>query len=270
MTRPAPFAIMPAPAAQAGPGLSDRTLSPSQVSTFIDCQARWYYSRIAKLPEPATAAQAFGKAIHHVCRLILAARMDPDWQAKSALTAGEIGDCFRSTLKIELQEVEDIAGAADMLDEGLRIMAMFAGQIGPQLEPTGLEMWCAGEIGGVKVRGCADVLTADQVIDLKTSKANPHAISASYQLQLITYCMLSARRSARLVTMARTKVPSWNQHTLTLTPAHTQYAATMYSMAAEGMQSGLYLPNRGSNLCSRRNCAFWGECQKEYGGIVPE
>ena len=68
--------------------------------------------------------------------------------------------------------------------------------------------------------------------------------------------------------MARTKVPSWCQHSFTLRPVDLHYAATLYDMAAEGMQSGLYIPNRGSNLCSRKHCAFWRECTAEYGGSV--
>jgi hypothetical protein len=31
-----------------------------------------------------------------------------------------------------------------------------------------------------------------------------------------------------------------------------------------------YYPNRGSVLCSRRNCAFWRDCEREYGGTVAE
>ena len=36
----------------AAPGA--RPLSPSQVNTFLDCQARWYYSHVLKLPDPPT------------------------------------------------------------------------------------------------------------------------------------------------------------------------------------------------------------------------
>jgi len=32
----------------------------------------------------------------------------------------------------------------------------------------------------------------------------------------------------------------------------------------------LYLPNRLSTLCSRRNCAYWRICECEWGGEVPE
>ncbi len=34
------------------------------------------------------------------------------------------------------------------------------------------------------------------------------------------------------------------------------------------MRSVLYLPNRSSSFCSRRNCAFWSAYEGEYGGTV--
>ncbi len=45
---------------------------------------------------------------------------------------------------------------------------------------------------------------------------------------------------------------------------------SIYPLVQEGMQSGLYFPNRQSLLCSRRQCAFWRECQREFGGSVRE
>ena len=103
------------------------------------------------------------------------------------------------------------------------------------------------------VSGCprskADVIDKNgTVIDMKTSSKKPGSISASDALQLTTYGLLAGKRETRLITLARTKTPS--------------------CMAAGSMQSGLYLPNRGSNLCSRKHCAFWRECQAEYGGAV--
>jgi hypothetical protein len=34
------------------------------------------------------------------------------------------------------------------------------------------------------------------------------------------------------------------------------------------MDDGIYLPNRGSKLCTRRHCAHWEACEAEYVGQV--
>jgi hypothetical protein len=42
----------------------------------------------------------------------------------------------------------------------------------------------------------------------------------------------------------------------------------VHPLVAEGIAGGLYLPNRGSSLCSRRYCAFADACEREFGGTV--
>jgi hypothetical protein len=41
----------------------------------------------------------------------------------------------------------------------------------------------------------------------------------------------------------------------------------VYLLVAEGIASGLYLPNRGSSVCSRRYCNFWQECENLEGSL---
>jgi hypothetical protein len=47
-------------------------------------------------------------------------------------------------------------------------------------------------------------------------------------------------------------------------------AERIYPLIAEGIAGGLYLPNRGSSMCSRRYCAFGDACEREFGGCVAE
>ena len=39
-------------------------LSPSQASTFLSCQARWYFRYMAGLPDPPAGGAVRGKAVH--------------------------------------------------------------------------------------------------------------------------------------------------------------------------------------------------------------
>ena len=49
-----------------------------------------------------------------------------------------------------------------------------------------------------------------------------------------------------------------------------RHTETLYPMVRDAIQQGIYLPNRGSLLCSRRHCAFWRACEREFGGKVRE
>ena len=152
-------------------------LSPSQVSQYIDCQARWYYSHVAKLPDPPSGSLAYGKAMHATAACYLNLE-----KAKIAPSAGDIGDYYAARLTEELAQAE-LAPAEDaeaMRDEGLRMLAMFTGQIAPQLDPVAVELQVHGLIGHQHIRGIVDVLDASgTVIDLKTASKKPGAISAS-------------------------------------------------------------------------------------------
>jgi len=45
---------------------------------------------------------------------------------------------------------------------------------------------------------------------------------------------------------------------------------TLYARASEAMRSEFHMPNRTSMFCSRRNCAYWRDCEREWGGEVSE
>ncbi|HUE05360.1 MAG TPA: hypothetical protein VMR62_37785 [Bryobacteraceae bacterium] len=44
--------------------------------------------------------------------------------------------------------------------------------------------------------------------------------------------------------------------------------AKLYPLVSEAMREGIYLPNRGSTLCSRKFCNFFDACEFEFGGRV--
>jgi hypothetical protein len=43
---------------------------------------------------------------------------------------------------------------------------------------------------------------------------------------------------------------------------------TLYPRVQDAMQAGYIVPNRGSNLCSRKCCNFCDACVAEFGGRV--
>ena len=42
----------------------------------------------------------------------------------------------------------------------------------------------------------------------------------------------------------------------------------LYPAVQQAIRAGLFLPNRSSNLCSRKYCSFWRRCEREFGGKV--
>ena len=111
---------------------------------------------------------------------------------------------------------------------------------------------------------------AGRIIDCKTAARRPNAVSHDYGLQLTSYAMLAPGASGRCRrdTMTKTKTPQLVQIDYAVGPEERRFAELLYPAAQDGMKSGLYLPHRGSTLCSRRFCGYWRECECEFGGTV--
>jgi hypothetical protein len=65
---------------------------------------------------------------------------------------------------------------------------------------------------------------------------------------------------------------AWTAAVNSYWPRRSPRGATevLYPLVRDGIASGLYFPNRQSLTCSRRNCAFWRQCEPEFGGSVAE
>lgn len=69
-------------------------------------------------------------------------------------------------------------------------------------------------------------------------------------------------------TLVATKNPQVVTQEYTVSPADLKITERLYPLVREAMRGGIYLPNRASNLCSYKHCAFAGTCEAEFGGRV--
>ena len=242
-------------------------LSPSQVSTFLDCAYRWYCSHALQLPDPPNGGLALGRAIHSTAAAVLRLRMQGDPLPTRTATLNH----FEQQIG---QEIRDSQLAPDEQPEELRtrgagMIALWLERAAPETgKVLGVEQEMTGQIAGVTVNAIADVITEEMVTDLKTAAKRPGEISSDHLFQLVTYAMLASKKRARLITITKTKEPAIVQHTVQITDSHRKYAETIYPAVAEAMTTGVYLPRRASYLCSRKHCAFWRHCEAEHGGTV--
>jgi hypothetical protein len=141
--------------------------------------------------------------------------------------------------------------------------------VAPEIEPAALELPVQGVIGGVAVRGFVDLLnTSGRIIDLKTAARKPMGVSADYAFQVATYRQLcpGASGKARVDTLVATKSPQVVTQEYTVSPADLRMTEKLYPLVREAMREGIYLPNRSSNLCSYKHCAFAALCEADFGG----
>jgi hypothetical protein len=147
----------------------------------------------------------------------------------------------------------------------------YLAEAGPGIAPAAVEVPVTGVIAGVPVRGIVDIVdTSRRVIDIKTKARKASEVAPDHALQLATYTQLMPRASgeARIDLLVSTKEPQLIQIDHTPGAAGRKLAERLYPMVAEGIAGGLYLPNRSATTCSRRWCAYWRECEQEFGGQV--
>jgi CRISPR/Cas system-associated exonuclease Cas4 (RecB family) len=252
-------------------------LSPSQVNTFLECPAKWYYRYMLELPEPVTSSLALGRAVDE------ALSYNFRWKAETRedLPASDVLQAFDCAFAEQMAEAQLAEGeSAEHLHElGEQLVSRYLVELAPDVQPAMVErdgektpavqVPVRGEIAGVPVQGIIDLITEDGVVvDLKTASQKLPGIPPDYRLQLATYCRLTGHTQGRLDCMVKTKTVQCHRLSTEIGAADHRYLEAIYPAAQEAMRTGVYLPRRSSWMCSRKNCAFWRQCEADYGGTV--
>ena len=169
---PSPATLIPlnaAPKAELG-----KVLSPTQVRTFLNCSARWWFKYGLKLPETKNSSLALGSAVHRTLevnfREKIATREDLETLGVVALFRSEWQDQVAETA---FRDDED-PGAIGKVGE--QLIAKYMDEAAPWIQPAAAEVDVTGEIGGVAVRGKVDLLDEEgRIVDVKTSARKPSA-----------------------------------------------------------------------------------------------
>lgn len=157
--------------------------------------------------------------------------------------------------------------------EGEALSVRYLDEACPQIDPAAVELPVRGTIGGAQVRGFIDLLdTSGRVIDLKVTKRTPSEVSPDHRLQIATYRKLcpQATGAARVDSLVKNKKPKLVEQAYIVEDCDLVEIERMYPLVQQAIRAGVFLPNRGNFMCSRRYCAFWRACQREFGGRVTE
>lgn len=248
-----------------------KKLSPSQLRTFLDCSARWKFKYIDKLPDRKNSNLALGTAVHEAVGRNFAQKVDTEEDLPVAEVQQHFIDAWaEASADTDFRDQED---PSELALTGERLVHLYMTEVAPGIHPAAVELAVEGEVGGVKVGGRLDLLDVDgTVVDWKVVAQTPKDIDPLHAIQLATYAHITpgANGNIRVDSLVKLKTPKLYQVSRPLDEDDMRAPVLQYPLAQAAMRSGHYLPNRGSNLCSRRNCPFWRACQDEFGGKVAE
>jgi hypothetical protein len=252
-------------------------LSPSTCNGYLGCSAKVYFRKVAKLPDPPTGSLTMGSAVHAAIGTNFEQKLDTRQDLGPAGVRAIYLDAWDRLVKGEHEkgsfptEFREDENPAELKAQGLALTLKYLEEVCPEVEPAAVEAHVAGRIGGVLVHGYIDLMdTSGRIIDLKTAARKPSEIGSDYRFQVATYSQLmtGASGEARVDTLVKTKTPQLVQLTCQAEQSDMDATARLYPLVQQSIRAGVWLPNRGSNLCSRKYCSFWRACQDAFGGKV--
>src|SRR5215831_2980797 len=126
---------------------SGKVLSPTQVRTFLNCSARWWFKYGLGEPETKTSALALGSAVHRTLEVNFREKVT----TKEDLDTLGVVALFRSEWQGQMEQAEfrDDEDPAAIGKLGEQLVAKYMDEAAPWIQPVVVEMDVAGEIGGV-------------------------------------------------------------------------------------------------------------------------
>lgn len=247
-------------------------LSPSQLTTWLACSQRWAFAKVWGIPEPTTAAAAFGTAMHEATGYAHRAQAETG----AILPTPEVVEVWERAWREQLAVARLTArhDPDELAGRGAALLERYMTEVAPTLDPARIEMQVSGEIAGVAVRGRLDVVESDgRIRDTKTVCTKPQGMRTKDRLQATIYTMITPGSSGfvGLDYLVKTKgkpqvLPILDR----VTHGDEAIVAKLLVEAQAGMRSGSYTPNRLCSSCNRLMCGYADVCETEYGGRVPQ
>jgi len=251
-----------------------RTLSFSQIQTYLGCPLKYRFQYVDLIPRPwRAAAMAFGSSVHaavewfHKERLVgrspdlveVLKVFDADWYAQNV-----------EPLVFSERESKD-----SLLEKGRAMLQLYVEA--PDHKPARLvEEWFeldladpqTGEVLDVRLRGVFDLVEEDDtLVDLKTAARTLEAGGLERHLQLSTYALVyflltEKIPNLRLDMLLKTAKPRLERHPTTRSIEDLGWAARLIREVALAIETEHFYPNP-SWRCTE--CEYFAHCQQWRG-----
>ena len=251
-------------------------LSASSIKDYLGCSLRFYFRRVAGLPEPTTASLHLGKAVHAGIQAYHQAR----WRETDA-SAEAIVQRYREAFARLEQDDGPVAFAPGereaSLEKGETVLRAYleSPHAANQAKPLGVEVRLEETFPEfpIPLLGYVDLVSSGPVpVDFKTCAATPQLDLEVFlhELQLTTYQLLIEAatgepvKARELVFLVKTRNPKIVAHRIA--PASQADYDRFWALAwavYEGIRQERWMPQPGMH-CGW--CAFRSECARWTGG----
>jgi len=262
-------------------------LRPSEINIYLDnCQAQYFFAAVEKVKVPNKLPLALGTATHRAFQKNFSEKV----HTLKDLPVTDVMDAFSDAFEDELSSVDETdlkdTDKGKIKDNGLGLIKKYQKEVSPRIVPIAVEQRIRTtfsdpdnpeEIYKYGLTGQIDITDVNNIIVDHKTTSNPKTfkkdVNESYKKQVGgAYVILKESlgeevKGVRVDMLKIDDVPGIRHINIDIDREHF---LKMFFEASNGIDKGVFIPNRKSFLCTKRWCKFWNECEKRYGGIVKE
>lgn len=236
-------------------------VSASQINQYRRCPRQWAYRQVLGLKVPPDGGLIVGLGVHRAAEVGMLHKMDtgsdPEPEQAAEAAAEYVTDrCATGEVQLD----DDTPGV--LADRAVRSATAWAEQAAPLVTPTDVEAEFDTVLAGIPVKGRMDVVTADTVVDWKTSGKSPSRGDLLQATQTSIYGAVTGRRVSYIYMVNLTKQVKVTE--VALSPEETAKAASLAASSvadiAQGMAMGVWPRNPQGWHCSQRWCGYYDRC----------
>ncbi len=261
-------------------------LSPNQLNMYMRCSAQWMFRYVEGIKIRPGISLLFGNCFDEVSNTNFRQKME----TFEDLPVDDLKDCFVTEWdgNKDRYQIEEDDKPEEKREQGILLVDHWRKTRAPAIQPAGVQekLSFSRPEHPYDIIQYSDVITADSgIIDNKTTtkspskdketgvylpKSNDHIVQMS--LYEIGYEQKFGERPEYLELdyAVIKKDPDNIQVQWTPRDYHRKYVLSLIDMVTHGIESKVFIPNRGNFLCSKRFCGYAAICEAEFGGKVKE
>jgi hypothetical protein len=247
---------------------------------FRRCPQAYAFRYVLGLKRPPGASFGFGLSYD------AAANEEYEHKMKHGtdLDAAKMQECFASEWAKRKHEVEFKEGedAGKLNDEGVALVKVFHDEVAVNVQPVAVQEFITVELAGVDydLSAVLDVVDnkgnmGEVVVDNKTAARAWDQGRELVETQPVAYCIARASIGKptyqfRFDIGIKGKKPRMDIRTRDVREEEVTGFLKLLAHVRESIVAGVFYPNQGTWACSKRWCAYWPECVKEWHINVKE
>lgn len=246
-------------------------ISPSQITMFLDCSARYMFRYIFGIRVPPKSYFIRGRAIHKGIEHNFTQKIDSHQDLSLKEVQEAASEEFDSMLAEAVWDEGEDPG--EIKDKTMELLSLYHTEVAPKIQPVMVERPVTIELPetGYLVKGILDLVDSEgNIRDTKSKSRTPPQSEADGSLQLTAYAMAyrqltgKAENSVILDNLVDLKTPKYVPLKSQRTELDIRRFKNIANSIISAIKAGAYCPNPNSMMCSETKCDYWKICHEIF------